>query len=114
MSRATDIESIKRTGKRIKTGHLDVRITASPLAFARVGIIVPKYKHTIVERNRLRRRLRELVRTCMLPVMESSDVVIRPWPSAYEVTFEMLKNEVERVVGKLQDLGVIRRPGTES
>jgi ribonuclease P protein component len=113
VSRATDIEAIKRTGKRIKTGHLDVRIAASPLAFARVGIIVPKYKHTVVERNKLRRRLRELVRTQLLPVLEPNDVIIRPWPSAYQVPFETLASEIERVVGKLRDISVQRSSGTE-
>ena len=66
---------------------------------------MPKYKHTIVERNLLRRRLRELVRTRMLPVIAPSDVVIRPWPNAYGATFETLMSEIERVVEKLVTLG---------
>jgi RNase P protein component len=39
----------------------------SALPHARVGFVVPKYGHTSVDRNRLKRRLRELVRTRLLP-----------------------------------------------
>jgi len=101
LSRATEIEGVKQTGKRIKTGHLDVRVAASPLAFARVGIIVPKHKHTIVERNLLRRRLRELVRIRLLPVLPPCDVLIRSWPNAYSAVFETLAADIDRIAAKL-------------
>lgn len=92
-----EIEEVKRTGKRIKTGHLDVRVVASPLAFPRVGVIVPKYKRTIVERNQLRRRLRELARTELLPRIGAYDLTIRPWPNAYDVSFDVLAREIEHL-----------------
>ena len=60
--------------------HLDVRVLASPLAFPRVGIVVPRHKHSAVDRNRLKRRLRELVRLELLPVLRAAsalDVAIR-------------------------------------
>jgi len=101
LSRALEIETVKRTGKRIKTGHLDVRVVASPSAFSRVGIVVPKYKHTVVERNRLKRRLRELVRTRLLPLLGSLDVLIRPWPNAYAASFDLLARDVDGVAQKL-------------
>lgn len=88
-------------GKRIKTGHLDVRVAASPFAYARVGIIVPKYKRSIVERNQLRRRLRELVRTTVLPVIPPCDVYIRSMPHAYGVSFDVLAVDVGRIVERL-------------
>jgi ribonuclease P protein component len=88
-------------GKRIKTGHLDVRVAASPFAYARVGIIVPKYKRSIVERNQLRRRLRELVRTKMLPVIPPCDVYIRSLPHAYGIPFGMLAIDVQRIIDRV-------------
>ena len=88
-------------GKRIKTGHLDVRVAASPFAYARVGIIVPKYKRTIVERNQLRRRLRELVRTQVLPVIPACDVYIRSLPHAYAASFGGLAVDVQRIVERV-------------
>ncbi len=83
---------------------MDVRVTASPSLCARVGIIVPKFGHIIVERNRLRRRLRELVRVRMLPVLVQappSDVLVRALPRAYSASFEVLEREIEGIVGRL-------------
>ena len=104
LSRAADIEFVKRTGKRVKSGLLDVRVTASPSLCARVGIIVPKYGHIIVERNRLRRRLRELVRIHVLPVLRlapATDVLIRALPRAYSASFEVLEREIDGIIARL-------------
>ena len=65
-------------------------------------MVVPKYKRSGVERNRLKRRLRELVRTRMLPTLPPADIVIRPWPNAYDATFEQLEREIGAVLVKLE------------
>jgi ribonuclease P protein component len=70
----------------------------------RVGIIVPRHKHSAVDRNRLKRRLRELSRTRLLPALAplgaaggGGDLVIRARPEAYGASFEGLARQVERV-----------------
>lgn len=80
---------------------MDVRATASLPAFARVGFVVPKYKHSAVDRNRLKRRLRELVRLHVLPVMPPLDLVIRVFPSAYDRPLEALRADLEQAVRRL-------------
>lgn len=83
---------------------MDVRVTASPSLCARVGIIVPKFGHMIIERNRLRRRLREIVRVRMLPTLlqaPPTDVLIRALPRAYSASFEVLEREIEGIVARL-------------
>lgn len=69
------------------------RETAS--GHARVGIVVPRYRQTAVARNRLRRRLRELVRRRLLASLGSIDLVIRARPEAYHATFQDLARELE-------------------
>ena len=61
-----------------------------------MGFVVPKHKRSGVERNRLKRRLRELVRTRMLPALPPADVVIRPAPHAYDASFEALARDIEK------------------
>jgi ribonuclease P protein component len=79
--------------------HLDVRSArSSDATHARVGLIVPRYGHTAVARNRLKRRLRELTRTRLLPVLPPVDLVIRALPSAYAASFETLARGIERTV----------------
>jgi ribonuclease P protein component len=84
--------------------HLDVRIVASPLGHPRVGVVVPRYSRSAVDRNRLKRRLRELVRTRLLPVLASVDVVIRARPDAYAASFAALGDAVDRAAVQLPRL----------
>jgi len=67
----------------------------------RVTAIVAKHGYTIVERNQLRRRLKELARTRLIPRLHAMDVVLRAVPSAYEATFDELAQEVERITEQL-------------
>jgi ribonuclease P protein component len=81
--------------------HLDVRATASPLGHPRVGVVVPRYSRSAVDRNRLKRRLRELVRMRLLPTAPSVDVVIRVRHDAYAASFDALAADVARVAAQL-------------
>ena len=72
-------------------------MTASPSCHPRLGFIVPRHKHTAVERNRLKRRLRELARTQLLPSLPAVDIVVRARPSAYALPFEALAAEMTRL-----------------
>ena len=85
-----------RGGKRVRTAHLEVRAIASLFGHPRIGLVVPKYKRTGVERNRLKRRLREVARTRLLPRLPSADVVVRARPEAYAATFDEIRRELER------------------
>jgi ribonuclease P protein component len=89
----------------MRTEHLDVRASDSLLSHSRVGIIVGKLGHTIVERNLLRRRLRELVRTRLIPEAKSIDVVVRANGSAYSASFSELKEEVEEIASRFRKSG---------
>ena len=81
----------------MQTPLLDVRFAPSALPQPRVGLIVPKHKHSAVDRNRLRRRLRELIRVQLLPAVDKGDAMIRAKPDAYEVPFSSLRADVESV-----------------
>jgi ribonuclease P protein component len=67
----------------------------------RVGLIVPRFKHSAVARNRLKRQLRELARLRLLPAALSADVVLRIRPDAYLATFDALAADVTRAVVQL-------------
>lgn len=63
--------------------------------------MVAKYGHTVVERNKLRRRLRELIRVWLIPSFPGLDIIIRALPSAYEADFKELALEVEQIQVRL-------------
>jgi ribonuclease P protein component len=51
-----------------------------------------------VARNRLKRRLRELARTRLLPSGLGADVVIRVRPETYDASFAELQTEMDRAI----------------
>jgi ribonuclease P protein component len=85
----------------VRTAVIDVRASASLRASARVGVVVPKYKHNGVERNLLKRRLRELIRLEWLPLLPPMDLVVRVTPPAYERDFATLRSEMQQLLPKL-------------
>ena len=79
----------------MQTERLDARAAASLLLYPRVGVVVPKYKRNIVDRNRTKRRLKELARLKLLPILGRVDVLVRAKPEAYSSSFEQLAIEMD-------------------
>ncbi len=98
MARGAEIRALLERGKRERTRNLDVFVGASPASRSRLGLVVPKHGRRIVERNRLKRRLREIGRRHVLPALEErgepTDLLVRARRSAYEVEYETLKREL--------------------
>jgi ribonuclease P protein component len=99
-----ELQNVAREGKRIRTMHLDVRVIASAFGHPRVGIVVPRYSRSAIDRNRLKRRLRELVRTRLLATILSVDIVIRARPDAYTASFDELAIDIVRAATQLPRL----------
>jgi len=97
----------------VRTAVLEVRAVASLQPFPRVGFVVPRYRHSAVARNRVKRRLRELARLELLGALEAMaqggtpalDVVVRALPAAYERDHAALRAEVRQVIRRLQKGG---------
>ena len=93
-----EIRGLLRRGKRTRTSNLDAFVASSPVPHPRLGLIVPKHRRRVVDRNRLKRRLRELGRRRLLPALAeagiSADILIRARPDAYDATFEELRRQV--------------------
>jgi ribonuclease P protein component len=104
LTQEKDLEAVRLQGKRIRTPHLEVRHVASLLRHARVGVIVPRFGHSAVERNLLKRRLREIVRTGVLPSLTAMDVVVRAFPAAYRASFQQLADDCVRARAALGEV----------
>jgi ribonuclease P protein component len=112
ITRADEIRTLFRRGKRRKTSSFDVFISTSPAARSRVGLVVPKPRRRrgegpkrieapAVRRNRLKRRLREIARKDLLPALESAglkvDILIRARPEAYDDEFDAIRGQIVRI-----------------
>ena len=100
-----EIRALFRRGKRKRTRHLDVFVSASPVSRSRWGVVVPKHKQKIVRRNLVKRRLREIGRMHVLPPLDASgrhlDLLVRARPEAYQATFEELRDELVAMTEEL-------------
>ena len=99
-------------GRRIYSGRALVAFAApSENEENRVGVTVSRAVKTSVERNRARRRVRELARVILLgpdsPLASLGiryDVVLIARPAALEVSFADLKDEANQAALRLSKL----------
>ena len=102
IARSADIRRLLELGRRKRTPNLDVFVASAPGSRSRLGLIVPKHGRRVVDRNLLKRRLREIGRREILPRLDSAgmraDVLIRARGRAYEVNFDSLAREVREAV----------------
>jgi ribonuclease P protein component len=74
----------------------------SDTAGPRVGLTVPKALGGAVDRNRIKRRLREVVRKHIRLLTAPVDVVLHPKKSVLEVEFAVLEREVSVIFRAVQ------------
>ena len=95
IGRAVELRAVMTEGKRHRTDHLDLFTRPSPFEHSRLAVIVARHGHTAPQRNRLRRRLREICRRGVLPVLAPpADLAVRARPAAYAATFDRLRAEI--------------------
>jgi ribonuclease P protein component len=96
--RAAEIRAIVGEGRRADGPNLRVhaRLDSERTGPARAAVVVPRFGRTAVERNRVKRRLRELTRLHLLeaPAFGGSACVIRARAGAYGRTFAELREEL--------------------
>lgn len=105
LTRSRDIRALFRRGKRKKTSRLDVFFLSSPEKRPRLGIVVPKHHRNVVDRNRVKRRLREIGRREVLPRLYEADLqldfLVRARREAYEASYRQLRRELLEVTEEL-------------
>jgi ribonuclease P protein component len=101
--RHADFERVYESGRRHFSASLTAFYLARPEAQSaatrsglRVGFTVGRALGGAVQRNRIKRRMREAVRLSGPPVVVSADVVINPKKSVLTADFETVLNEVRR------------------
>jgi len=105
--RHSDFERVYRQGRRHFSPHMTVFYLAqaqlAPRQGARIGFTVGRALGGAVERNRIKRRLREAVRLQRSAITQPLDIVINPKKSVLTLEFEVLLEEIGRafdVIGK--------------
>ena len=104
--RHPDFERVYKQGRRHFAAHLTVfyllRETEQDLGGLRIGFTVGKALGGAVQRNRIKRRLREAVRLGGFSPGVGVDVVINPKRSALAADFNELQSEVAKAFRVLE------------
>ena len=102
----SDFERVYQNGRRYSLPHFAAFYLKRDAGQAglRVGFTVGRVLGGSVERNRIRRRLREAVRLNLLPVADvvSADVVLQPRKSALQADFGELQQQVAEALRAIE------------
>jgi ribonuclease P protein component len=90
-------------GKKLKGRHLMVIALAGRTQSARLGITVSRRVGNAVIRNRVRRRIREIVRAQSVLLPQGWDVVVVAFPEAARATFAALNEELTWLLTRTRD-----------
>jgi len=96
--RHSDFDRVYKQGRRHFSSHMTVFYLRQAEGGARVGFTVGRVLGGAVERNRIKRRLREAVRQRRSVLKGAVDVVINPKKSILTLKFSVVLEEVGRAL----------------
>jgi len=96
--RRGEFDAVYRAGKRRSSSHFTVFFRANELPQSRFGFSIKKALGGAVVRNRIRRRLREVVRCHRLEIPTGWDIVIHPKSSVACAPFAALTADLLRLL----------------
>lgn len=96
--RRGEFDAVYRAGRRRSSSHFTVFLRANELPESRFGVSIKKALGGAVVRNRMRRRLREIVRCRRSEIPAGWDIVIHPKSAVDKAPFAELAEELLRLL----------------
>jgi len=96
--RRGEFDAVYRAGKRRSSAHFTVFFRANELPQSRFGFSIKKELGSAVVRNRMRRRLREIVRCHQTEIPAGWDLVIHPKSTVAKANFAALTTDLLRLL----------------
>lgn len=98
-----DFEKVFKQGRSYYTKSLGAKTLVSQSEFNRFGIVIStKVSKKAVERNRLKRQIRQVLRELNKELESGFDLVIMVLPGFINQDYRTVKGEIERVFRKLR------------
>jgi ribonuclease P protein component len=96
--RRGEFDAVYRAGRRRSSSHFTVFLRANELPDSRFGVSIKRALGGAVVRNRIRRRLREIVRCHRSEIPAGWDFVIHPKSAVGKAPFAELTEELVRLL----------------
>ena len=94
IKRSSEIRTILRTGKHVNSRHFKIVYQKTRGPESRSAILIGKKYGRAVERNRMKRRLREILRGIVPRLVVNLDLLIIPRKTREEILFRLLREKV--------------------
>lgn len=101
LARRADLEACWTAGRRLPARYVEIAWRANRAGHPRLGLIVPRFQHSAVARNRVRRRLREIARRGPLGTLPPVDVLVRARRAAYAAGFAALRDDLTQALARI-------------
>lgn len=98
--RRSEYDAVYREGRRRSSREFTVFLRANGLEISRFGWSIKKALGGAVRRNRVRRRLREIVRLHRQEIAPGWDIVIHPRSSVASTEFSRLTGELMKLLSQ--------------
>ena len=102
--RRAEYDAVYREGRRRSSGEFTVFLRANGLEFSRFGWSVKKALGKAIRRNRVRRRLREILRVHRREIAPGWDIVIHPRSSVGTANLSVLTDELLKLLPRAKRL----------
>jgi ribonuclease P protein component len=97
-----EYDAVYREGRRRSSGEFTVFLRPNGLELSRFGWSVKKGLGNAVGRNRIRRRLREILRLHRREIAPGWDIVIHPRSSVGTASFSVLTDELMKLLPRVR------------
>jgi len=101
IARRSEYDAVYREGRRRSSREFTIFLRPNGLDICRFGWSIKKELGTAVRRNRIRRRLREIVRLHRQGIEPGWDIVIHPRSSAATANFSALTEELLKLLPRV-------------
>ncbi|NMB09536.1 MAG: ribonuclease P protein component [Tissierellia bacterium] len=93
-----DFKVVYKRGKNYWNRNFNMIVRKNNLPGTRVGFSVTRKYGNAVERNRIKRQLREIVRINFDKLGQGYDIVIIPKKNTKEMTYQQLENSMRHII----------------
>lgn len=108
--RRPDFRRVYEEGRRGSARVCTIFYRSNGLPRTRVGITTPRALGKAVVRNRIRRRLREVIRLNQAAIPSGWDLVLNPRRPVVEIPFPVLVREILRLMPEPRPVGLFELP----
>lgn len=99
LRKAREFKEVYVRGEKRTSRSFIVFALLNGLSYSRFGVTTPRKLGKAPERNRIKRRVREILRTAIRQIPVGIDFVVNPRKSVLDRGFDMLRSELLSLLG---------------